>query len=155
MPLFFLLSGFFTVMVWRRQGMSSLLGQRVKRIAVPLAIGVVTIVPLIDWVVEHAVELPDDPGTALFVAIAEGDSEATIASFHHLWFLCLFVVGFVVVARIVEILERSFADRIRLDRVAWTAMWLLVPFTFLPQLRMGARAQAAEVPETPTPQHDR
>ena len=255
MPLFFLLSGFFTVMVWRRRGMSSLLGQRVKRIAVPLAIGVVTIVPLVDWVVERAVDRPDDPGTALFVAIAEGDSEAKlralkagadldsrgedggtflhwaafmgdpevvrllleagadptvvdyanntpvgstfvfgneeaadllvaagapdprvggqdwddvpwwafgaedapktdetadddgfegpetwIASFHHLWFLwflCLFVVGFVVVARIVEFLERSFADRIPLDRVAWTVMWLLVPFTFLPQLRMG------------------
>ena len=78
MPLFFLLSGFFTVMVWRRRGMSSLLGQRVKRIAVPLAIGVVTIVPLVDWVVERAVDRPDDPGTALFVAIAEGDSEATL-----------------------------------------------------------------------------
>ena len=211
--------------------------------------------PLVDWVVERAVDRPDDPGTALFVAIAEGDSEATlralkagadldsrgedggtflhwaafigdpevvrllleagadptvvdyagntpvgstfvfgneeaadllvaagapdprvggqdwddvpwwafgaedapktdetadddgfegpetwIASFHHLWFLwflCLFVVGFVVVARIVEFLERSFADRIPLDRVAWTVMWLLIPFTFLPQLRMG------------------
>jgi len=45
MPLFFLLSGFFTAMLWRRRGLKSLLGQRVRRIVLPLALCMVTVIP--------------------------------------------------------------------------------------------------------------
>ena len=55
MPVFFLMSGFFTAMLWRRRGLGSLLGHRLRRVALPLAIGVVTIVPVVDWVGETAV----------------------------------------------------------------------------------------------------
>lgn len=50
MPLFFLLSGFFTAMLWRRRGLAGLLKHRAKRIALPLALGCVTIVPVM-WVI--------------------------------------------------------------------------------------------------------
>ena len=50
MPLFFLLSGFFTSMLWRRRGLRSLVEHRLRRIALPLLIGFLTIVPLVDWV---------------------------------------------------------------------------------------------------------
>ncbi|MHC5002836.1 MAG: acyltransferase family protein [Planctomycetota bacterium] len=50
MPLFFLLSGFFTAMLWRRRGIGGLLRHRAQRIALPLGLGCVTIVPLM-WVV--------------------------------------------------------------------------------------------------------
>ena len=56
MPLFFLLSGFFTALLWRRKGLTNLLTHRVKRIAVPLAIGMVTIVPAVTWSVGWAVD---------------------------------------------------------------------------------------------------
>lgn len=56
MPLFFLLSGFFTALLWRRKGLTNLLGQRIKRIALPLAIGMVTIVPAVTWSVGWAVD---------------------------------------------------------------------------------------------------
>ena len=46
MPLFFLLSGYFTMLVYRRRGLKSLLEQRVTRILLPLVIAVATIVPL-------------------------------------------------------------------------------------------------------------
>lgn len=46
MPLFFLLSGYFTMLVYRRRGLASLLEQRFKRIFLPLVIATVTIVPL-------------------------------------------------------------------------------------------------------------
>jgi len=46
MPLFFLLSGYFTMLVYRRRGLESLLRQRMMRIALPLGIAVATIVPL-------------------------------------------------------------------------------------------------------------
>ena len=55
MPLFFLLSGFFTAMLWRRRGLRSLLHQRVKRVALPLAIVMVTIIPLMNWVSDQAI----------------------------------------------------------------------------------------------------
>ncbi len=50
MPLFFLLSGFFTAMLWRERGLKSLISNRVRRILLPLSIGLFTIVPAV-WVV--------------------------------------------------------------------------------------------------------
>lgn len=61
MPLFFLLSGFFTAMLWRRRGLRSLIGHRLRRVALPLAIGLVTLVPVVDWVGERAVASQADP----------------------------------------------------------------------------------------------
>ncbi len=56
MPLFFLLSGFFTAMLWRRRGLSSLVRHRIRRIALPLAIGMVTVVPAVNWSIEWAID---------------------------------------------------------------------------------------------------
>ena len=46
MPLFFLLSGYFTMLVYHRRGLKSLLEQRLTRIFLPLVIATATIVPL-------------------------------------------------------------------------------------------------------------
>ena len=56
MPLFFLLSGFFTTMLWRRRGLGALVWHRVRRIGLPLALGMITVIPAIDWVSERAFE---------------------------------------------------------------------------------------------------
>ncbi|MCE2527010.1 MAG: acyltransferase family protein [Actinomycetia bacterium] len=55
MPLFFLMSGFFTALLWRRRGLRTLLEHRLRRVALPLAIGLVTLVPAVDWVGERAI----------------------------------------------------------------------------------------------------
>ena len=55
MPLFFLMSGFFTALLCRRRGLRSLLNHRLRRVALPLAIGLVTLVPAIDWIGERAI----------------------------------------------------------------------------------------------------
>ncbi len=47
MPLFFIISGFFTAMLWRQRGLQALLKHRAKRIALPLLIGMVTIIPVL------------------------------------------------------------------------------------------------------------
>ncbi len=47
MPLFFLISGFFTAMLWRRRGLSALFWHRFKRIFLPCLIGLFTIVPAV------------------------------------------------------------------------------------------------------------
>ena len=73
MPVFFLLSGFFTAMLWRRRGLGRLMWHRVRRIAVPLALGMVTIVPLTDWVSERAIDR-----TAGVAAVEQGDLRGAV-----------------------------------------------------------------------------
>jgi len=46
MPLFFLLSGFFTAMLWERRGAAAMLAQRYQRVFVPLVLASVTLLPL-------------------------------------------------------------------------------------------------------------
>ncbi len=47
MPVFFLLSGYFTVLLWQRRGLGRLLVNRLQRIVLPLGIGAFTILPLL------------------------------------------------------------------------------------------------------------
>ena len=54
MPLFFLLSGFFTAMLWRRRGLGGLLGHRSKRILLPLVLGSLLFVPAVNKASEEA-----------------------------------------------------------------------------------------------------
>lgn len=55
MPLFFLLSGFFTMLLLRRRGLRALVEQRALRILLPLAIAVLTLLPLDRAVISWAV----------------------------------------------------------------------------------------------------
>src|SRR5262249_11670835 len=79
MPLFFLVSGFFTAMLWRKRGIRSLLKQRAMRILLPLALGAVTIIPatiaVSYWAVTSAINQPQstsDDGS-LTAAVKKGD----------------------------------------------------------------------------------
>lgn len=57
MQLFILLSGYFTMMLWRKRGMVALLKQRGLRVLLPCLIGTVTIIPLLGWVSMKAGEI--------------------------------------------------------------------------------------------------
>ncbi len=50
MPMFFLISGFFTAMLWRNRGLNALITHRFKRVFLPLMMGMFTIVPAV-WAV--------------------------------------------------------------------------------------------------------
>jgi peptidoglycan/LPS O-acetylase OafA/YrhL len=81
MPLFFLLSGFFTAMLCRRRGLGGLLKHRAKRIALPLLYGCMTIVPAM-WVVViwagsgDATYGASDTGRDIWTAAAYGNLDA-------------------------------------------------------------------------------
>jgi peptidoglycan/LPS O-acetylase OafA/YrhL len=86
MPLFFLLSGFFTAMLCGRRGLGGLLRQRTMRIALPLAMGCATIVPLMWAVVIWAgatgstgSDEPTDTGRDIWTAAAYGNLHAVRA----------------------------------------------------------------------------
>jgi peptidoglycan/LPS O-acetylase OafA/YrhL len=74
MPLFFLVSGFFTMLVYRRRGLGSLLRQRFARIAVPLALAMATIGPL-DGLLERYAVRTAQPEPAIAQMFA-GDADA-------------------------------------------------------------------------------
>ena len=78
MQVFFLLSGFFTAMLWRRRGLVKLLWHRFRRIVLPLAIGFVTIIPLVDWVSARAGADSADARTSALVE--EGDIWGAVSS---------------------------------------------------------------------------
>ena len=84
MPLFFLISGFFTAMLWRRRGLRALVAHRFKRILIPCLLCLVTIVPLCNW--SFSRPFSRAPGNAsaesqptimdIWTAAAAGDSQA-------------------------------------------------------------------------------
>lgn len=77
MPLFFMLSGFFTAMMWRKRGLGGLVTQRLKRIALPLFLGCLTIVPLM-WIVGYVVSRPpvvESQNPEVWEAVVAGDTE--------------------------------------------------------------------------------
>jgi peptidoglycan/LPS O-acetylase OafA/YrhL len=74
MPLFFLLSGYFTMLVYQRRGLGSLLRQRLARIVVPLVLAMATIVPLDGLLKRYAIRTGrPEPAIAEMFA---GDAEA-------------------------------------------------------------------------------
>ena len=75
MPLFFVVSGFFTAMLWRKRGLASLLKHRFMRIFLPMVLGCVTIVPAV-WFVGYLASRPianNSEGSNLFSAVVGGD----------------------------------------------------------------------------------
>lgn len=88
MPLFFLVSGFFTAMLWQRRGPWAMLAQRYKRVFVPLLLGFCTLLPLFDWVNKHAPAaaaagaptVPAGPPSPLTAAIRNKDAGGVAAA---------------------------------------------------------------------------
>ena len=131
MPVFFLLSGFFTAMLWQRRGLGGVLKQRLQRVGLPLVVGCFTIVPLTTWVwlvvTDYNIAKDFPAETPVLVMAAFVWLFSWFESFHHLWFLwhLLWLVGL-------------FALSVKLGvtfthRWAW---WALVPLTLLAQFTM-------------------
>jgi len=82
MPLFFLVSGFFTAMLWRKRGVRALLKQRAMRILLPLVLGGLTVIPATNlvsyWAMISAIKTPRSPSDdgTLIAAVKKGDLAA-------------------------------------------------------------------------------
>ncbi len=74
MPLFFLISGYFTAMLWQQRGLQELLSNRARRIVLPLAAGMLTIVPLMGLTIFLLDgRLPSARGNGIFTAVVSND----------------------------------------------------------------------------------
>ena len=85
MPLFFVISGFFTAMLWRRRGLRSLIRHRLRRVGLPLLVACFTIIPAVwigiisGWVISGEVtweELESGEGVGAYEEALEEDLEA-------------------------------------------------------------------------------
>ena len=110
MPLFFLISGFFSALLWQARGLRRLARQRLERIGLPLLASLFTVVPAVAWLSAAGDFAPAD----WLLAWAD--------NLYHLWFLwhlLLLLAGLIVAAR----LGLEFRSRV------W---WLLVPLSIVP-----------------------
>lgn len=129
MPLFFLLSGFFTALLWQRRGLRELAEHRVKRIGLPLAVGAFTIIPILAWIFTAGDFAPIDWPLAW------------LHSFFHLWFLWLLLflaAGFIIATR----LGAQWNSRL------W---WLAIPLVTLPQLLMDEQILGPDTSDSLVP----
>ena len=95
MPLFFLLSGYFTALLVDRRNLRSVFIQRLQRIGIPLAVGCLTIVPLSVWMLAVAGDYQAPYDFSMWVLPL-----AWLHSTGHLWFLwyLLLIIGCFVLA---------------------------------------------------------
>lgn len=125
MPLFFLLSGYFTAMLWQLRGWRHLLMHRLKRIGLPLVLGVLTVVPVAHWLFRGPFHLASWPIIWW------------LGGFQHLWFLwqLLMLAGlFLLVTRL----------GLQFRHATW---WLLMPLTLLPIFLMEEHTFGADTSE--------
>ena len=137
MPVFFLLSGFFTAMLWRRHGLASLIRHRFRRVVLPLALSILTV----------------GPAMQLVVTLAQGSGKGSltvdqlvpeIGEFYHMWFLWMLMwmlTGFLLVTFVVDQIKSKTpqsASRVNQIWPRWV-MWILIPLTLVPQFGMADR----------------
>ena len=138
MPVFFLLSGFFTALLWHRRGLRATARQRLRRIGIPLVAACLTVLPLSVWMLAVAAghqEPYDFPVWSLPLVWVYN-----LAHLWFLWFLLLLLGVFLAAAR----LGLQFRHPL-----AW---WLVIPCTVVLSLVMvepiyGADNSASLVPD--------
>lgn len=114
MPLFFAVSGFLAAMTLARWGVARQLRSRLKRIGIPLAVGMVTIVPLVGLVMIGLSHLfhgdsPRGPKPLVFENVFRTQPM-------HLWFLNYLLIMSVISVGIVLMLRRLPAFGRGIDR---------------------------------------
>ena len=81
MQLFFLMSGFFTAMLWRRRGLGSVMRQRATRVLLPLAIAAVTVIPAMNVIIDAV----SDPAAAASAAFGEAPADDPRSAERNVW----------------------------------------------------------------------
>ena len=128
MPVFFLLSGFFSALLWQRRSLRTLAMYRLKRVGLPFAIGCLTIVPLVTWLLslgslsQREVPLAAYPFLWLF----------HLAHLWFLWYLLILAAVFIIVIR----------QGVRFEHpVVW---WLTIPLSLAAAMLMNEAVFGAD-----------
>ena len=154
MPLFFMVSGFFTAMMWKRRGVREVVKQRLLRIGVPLVVGTILMVPIMSELDEWSAAVKEERAAEETLQSGQGEleNEEQVATseeevswywkgvftpvFYHLWFLyyLLWLLAiFVPVAWLWQKTGKTMPDF--LVKSPWCLI-ALAPLTFWAQLGM-------------------
>jgi glucan biosynthesis protein C len=85
MPLFFLIAGYFANFLLKRNGLSSFLEHRTKRIFIPFTLSLITIIPVSNYVFSLTRLLSNSYHGNIYLAAFSDSIQWT--GFYHLWFL--------------------------------------------------------------------
>lgn len=110
-PLFFLLSGFFTHLVLTRKGHLHFVRSRIRRILVPFVLAFLVLTPVVDASFVLAIALPEaGPDSALAQGRSHVFSWEPYGDFHlmHLWFLYYLMLIYGVVLCALHMVPRLF-----------------------------------------------
>ncbi|MEM9655568.1 MAG: acyltransferase family protein [Actinomycetota bacterium] len=156
MPLFFLLSGYFTTLLWRRRGTRALIRHRLRRIGLPLVLFwlpliILVIAAFVIGAIAADIDLEELDRQADYVeAVERGDADASDAvgqseteaaddgdefSFMHLWFLWQLLwlgAGLILVVAVAQ----RFGGLGRGRDPARVLLWVLPILAVGPQLAM-------------------
>lgn len=133
MPLFFLLSGWFTALMLSRRGLRKTLNNRLRRIGLPLLLGVFVILPVTGWLFVafwlgarsgNPTLLPSRSSVeALITYLRARGMRAGEPSWMHLWFLWFLCLYFVFLLPAATSLQRYCGGL--LERVGtWRNPWV-------------------------------
>ena len=128
MPVFFLLSGFFTALQWRLHGLRAMAASRWKRVGIPLVVLLFTLNPLqmLLWMTLLSDGVPLQGWQWLAFPFL------WIVSMQHLWFLWVLLLLVAIFAATVKAMPGEPASKFT-DRRIW---WGLIPLTAVPQFFM-------------------
>lgn len=143
MPIFFVLSGYFTAMLWRARGLGGLLSHRIRRIVIPFVVGVLTIVPLVRLSYSAADGLVGGSG-------AHVPSTITLSHLWFLWFLVWMIAGFAIATTAIDAAKRNPILRVLLSSPKMVLLGLaaLPLLTIVPSTRFVDPVFGADLSDT-------
>lgn len=172
MPLFFLLSGYFTAMLWKRRGLRALLRHRIRRVGLPLVVFYVPVIALVilgivigytiaGAQIDDAAGVTDDyqapedrPGAG--DGASEDEPEGGEFGFAHMWFLwhlLWLVCAFGLIAGGLDAIERR-RGRGPPEMITAGMAWSLPVLSVVPFLEMREDVLGPDTSEglVPAPQ---
>lgn len=156
MPLFFMISGFFAALLYTRRSSWKFVGNRARRVLVPLLVAWLALVPLIRAGILYLMSARSpEPLVAAGAYVASGNIYAD--NLYHLWFLYDLVILYTLVVIAVPLsrlasprLRRRLTDAFRrILQSAWAPVVLGIPtLLILETMPRGIiRAHASFVPD--------
>lgn len=145
MPLFFLVSGYFTSLLFERRGLGGLVRHRLARIGGPLAAAMATFLVALPWLTHQL-------NPAIPFRLPRWDDGGLFSYLWFLWFLLWLVGGFaatMTIARLVRIAPdvRKFVGPAGLTVAAATTALLLKAMPIAPHVSIGPDTSAGLLPD--------
>ncbi|WP_374929181.1 acyltransferase family protein [Kytococcus sedentarius] len=136
MPLFFLVSGYFTALLWQRRGLGGVVRQRVERVLLPWLVALFTVLPALEWGFTGGKRLAGvDAAPPAHGGFPLEPAAVNMGHLWFLWMLCHLVALFALVVGVVRLLGPRLPGLTH-PAVQGVAVLALVALTVVTQFQM-------------------